>query len=226
MKLVIDDTKFLKDMENIINYSAGFLEGVHAGKRQFLNTLGYQIKDVIQDFIDVNARINPESLHHVYEWYRTGSPDARLYDITYTVSNLGLSFRSTFRQSQVVKDGSKVPFYDKAKIMEQGLPVKIKPVTAKVLAFNVGGQQVFTNKEVTVVNPGGSAAAGGFEKTFNNFFDRYFAQSFLLSSGIIKYLENPIAYKNNMRSGKIGGKSAGFQTGYRWIVSAGALTNV
>jgi hypothetical protein len=226
MKLKIDDSKFMKDMQNILDYSTGFLDGVQAGKKQFLDVLGMQIKTVLLDFIDTNARVSPETLHHVYEWYRTGSPDARLYDISYTVTNNGLSFSSSFRQSTVIKDGSKVPFYNKAKIVENGIPVRIKPVQASVLAFTVGGEQVFTKKEITVTNPGGSAAMGGFEKTFDNFFSRYFSQSFLLSSGIIRYLENPTAYKEKFNSGKNGGKLVGYETGYRWIVKAGVMNNV
>jgi hypothetical protein len=226
MKVIVDDSKFMRDVNNALEYSLGFADGIHAGKNQFLKILGENIKSTLLDFIDTNARVSPETLHHVYEWYRTGSPDARLYDIEYTVSNLGLSFRSSFRQSQVLQDGSKVPFYNKARIIEAGIPVRIKPVRSKVLAFNVDGESVFTSKEVQVNNPGGTAARGGFEKTFDNFFERYLSQSFLLSSGIIKYLENPVAFKNNFGSAKTGGRSSGFQTGYRWIVNAGVMSNV
>lgn len=226
MKLKIDDRQFINDMKNILNYSEGFIDGIHAGKKEFLNVIGEQIKESLLNFIDANARVSPETLHHVYEWYRTGSPDARLYDINYVVRNGGISFNSSFRQSIVVKDGSKVPFYNKARIIESGIPVKISPQKSSVLAFTVGGEQVFTKKDVVVNNPGGSAAHGGFEKTFDNFFERYLSQSFMLSSGIIKYLENPIAYKEKIRSGKTGGKSVGYQTGYRWIVNAGVMSSV
>ena len=226
MKLRIDDRQFIKDMNGVLSYSEGFLDGVHAGKKEFLNILGRQIRESLLNFIDANARISPEKLHHVYEWYRTGSPDARLYDITYIVRNNGISFNSSFSQSQVIRDGSKVPFYDKARIIEKGIPVKIRPVQTSVLSFEVDGTQVFTRKDVSVPAPGGTAANGGFEKTFDNFFERYLSQSFMLSSGIMKYLENPIAYKEKIRSGKTGGKSVGFQTGYRWIIGAGVMSSV
>jgi hypothetical protein len=226
MQLKIDSRKFMKDMNNILNYSTGFVEGVQSGKKDFLNIFGQQIKEALLNFIDANARVSPETLHHVYEWYRTGSPDSRLYDISYVVTSNGLSFNSSFSQSQVIKDGSKIPFYNKARIIEDGIPVKIKPVQSSVLAFTIGGEQVFTKKDIVINNPGGSAAHGGFEKTFENFFSRYLSQSFLLSSGIIRYLENPVAYKEKLNSGKNGGKSVGFQTGYRWIVSAGVMSSV
>ena len=68
MRLKIDSKKFMKDMTNILNYSEGFLEGVHSGKKEFLNLFGQQIRETLLDFIDVNARVSPETLHHVYEW--------------------------------------------------------------------------------------------------------------------------------------------------------------
>jgi hypothetical protein len=127
MKVIMNDAAFKKDMKNIMNYSIGFLEGVQAGKVKFLNNLGVMTKEILEQYIDSNARVNPEALHHIYEWSKVGSPDARLYNINYTISNLGLSFVSTFKQSTSIKDGSLVPFYNKAKIMEEGTPVTIRP---------------------------------------------------------------------------------------------------
>jgi hypothetical protein len=107
--------------------------------------------------------------------------------------------------------------------MENGIPVTIKPVLAQALAFNDNGEQVFTKKPVTVMNPGGQATTNGFEQAFDNFMNQYFTQSFLNSSGIIEYLQNPVAYKANLASGKRLGKTKGYSTGYRWIANTGAL---
>ena len=136
MITTFNSNQFKKDMNNIVNYSIGFLQGVQKGKTLFLKTLGMETVEVMKEFIDSNARVNPEMLHHIYEWSLTGSPEARLYDISYTVSNLGLSFKSSFSQSRSIKDGSRTPFYDKARIMENGIPVTIRPKTAQVLAFD------------------------------------------------------------------------------------------
>ncbi len=212
---------FRKDMNNIIDYSVGFLDGVQKGKTAFFRTLGLETVELMKEYIDSNARVNPEMLHHVYEWNQTGNPDGRLYDLDYTVSNLGLSFKSTFKQSTSIKDGSRVPFYDKARIMENGIPVVIKPKVAQALAFEVDGAEVFTKQPIEVLNPGGTAVQGGFEKIFDSFFNRYFTQAFLRTSGIAKYLENPKAYKKNLSAGKKLGKSKGIETGYRWIANAG-----
>lgn len=215
-----DDGQFAKDMNNIVNYAVGFMEGAQAGKTQLFHALAAETIEVLKQYIDSSARTDPRALHHVYEWYQTGSPQSRLYDIDYTVSRLGLSFRSTFSQSMSIKNGSKTPFYDKARIMEEGVPVTIRPKQAKVLAFEDDGRDVFTKKPITIENPGGDTA-GEFERVFDQFFIAYFTQAFLRSSGILELIQNPVAFKRNMKAGKKGGKSTGYQTGYRWIANAG-----
>lgn len=223
MKVDFDSKAFVKDMMNILDYSVGYLEGIHKGKKDFLDSVGTNTVEVLKQYLDSMARIDPAMLQHVYEWNQTGSPDARLFDITYTVSNLGLSLKSTFRQSSSIKSGSNVPFYDKARIMEDGVPVVIRPKNASVLTFDDNGEQVFTRKPISVDRPGGKEAQGGYQSAFDSFFRSYFSQAFLRSSGMAKYLESPKAYKNNMLAGKSGGKSAGVAVGYRWILEAGAM---
>ena len=116
-----------------------------------------------------------------------------------------------------------MPFYDKARIMENGIPVTIRPKYSEVLAFEENGEKIFTKKEVHIDRPGGSSVQGSFEKTFDMFFSTYFSQAFLASSGLRKYLENPIDFKAKLNAGKTGGKAVGKQTGYNWIVKAGGM---
>lgn len=221
MKPVYNSKKFKKEMNNIMNYSLGFLDGVQKGKTPFLRSLGINAVEIMKQFVDSNARVNPEMLHHIYEWNRTGSPAARLYDISFTTSNIGLSFKSSFRQSESIQDGSKAPFYDKARIIENGVAVTIRPKSSEVLAFEEDGEMVFTKKPIRVNNPGGEAAQGGFERTLDLFFDKYFSQSFLRTSGVAQYLENPEVYKKNLRAGKARGRSKGVSVGYVWVANAG-----
>jgi hypothetical protein len=223
IKLAVDTRQFRKDLNNIVEYSFGYVDGIHAGKSEFFRSLGLSISETLQKYIDSNARVNPQALNHIYEWYQVGSPNARLYDIKYTVSNLGLSFITNFKQSSSLKDGSKVPFYDKARIMEEGIPVVITPRESDVLVFEEGGETVFTKNSVNVDNPGGDATTGAFEKVIDSFFTKYFTQAFLRSSGISSYLENPVLYKKNLSSGKKSGRSKGMDVGYRWIANAGLL---
>jgi hypothetical protein len=207
-------------MNNIIQYSMGFLDGVENGKTVFLKNLGAGTIQAMAAYVDVSAKGNPNALHHVYEWYQTGSPSARLFDIDYTVSNLGLTFNSKFRQSRTLKEDSNVPFYNKASIMENGVPVTITPKKSSVLVFEQGGETIFTKNPVTVRNPGGDYVAGSFERTIDEFILKYFKQSFLRASGIYDYIKKPVLYKKNFKVGSKMGKSKGVDTGFRWIANA------
>jgi hypothetical protein len=222
-KITFDDLKFNKEMENILGYSLGFLEGVEKGKENFLRSFAPDIIRGMKDFIDSNARVDPQMYHHIYEWYQTGSANSILYNIKYRVNKNGISLNYSFSQSKSIQNGSKEPFYNKATIMENGVAVTIKPQKSNVLAFVVDGQQVFTKKEVVVSNPGGTRVKGSFEHIINLFLSSYFKQSFLQSSGIRDYLQKPLVFKTNLKSAKTGGKNLGEQVGYNWISHAGGL---
>jgi hypothetical protein len=215
------NTKSLeKQLLNITNYSIGFLDGVNKGKTLFLNNLGIEVIAVLKQYVDASARSNPKALHHIYEWYQAGSPKSRLYDFDYTVSNIGISFKSNFKQSTTFANGSSVPFYNKAKIMEEGMAVTISPKKSNVLAFEVDGEMVFTSQDVTVDNPGGTQVAGSFERVVDEFFGLYFKQSFLKASGLYSYIKKPTLYKKNFSAGARGGKAVGVSTGFKWIANA------
>lgn len=221
MRVSLNTKRFEKDLDNLVDYSLGFIEGINKGKLQFFKILGAGVIEGLGQYIDSMARMDPEAMHHVYEWYEEGSPSSRLFDLQYSVSGHGLSVNSTFRQSQSMSDGSNTPFYNKAKIMEQGIPVTIRPKRNGVLAFDINGQSVFTRKPVTVYNPGGPEVRGEFERTFDEFFKNYFTQSFLKASGLFDYLQDPQIYKKNFAQGiKRGGRNAGIKTGYTWITNA------
>jgi hypothetical protein len=221
MKIKLDTKQFMKDMNNIISYSNGFLDGIESGKTIFFKNLGENMSEILKQYIDSAARSNPDMLHHIYEWYQEGNPGARLYDINYISTSSGLSFGASFRQSSSIANGSKVPFYDKARIIENGLPVTIKPINARVLAFNDNGEQVFTPNPVTVLQPGGIEAQGGFEKIWNEFFKIYISQSFLDVTGLRQYFKDPAVYKRQLNAGKKFGRTAGFSAGLRWMSNAG-----
>jgi hypothetical protein len=217
MKLVVDDKKFMQEMNNFVAYAQGFLDGTKIGKPKLLRNLGEELKQMVAEYIDTSARLNPSALHHVYEWYQTGSSAARLFDIKYQVVGGGLSIDSTFSQSTSIPNGSKTPFYDKARIMESGVPVTINPVSSQALAFEQDGKTVFASGPVTVENPGGDDVAGSFEATFKEFFALYSSQSILLASGLGTQLKNPVAFKANANAGKRGGYSTGVRVGQTWI---------
>lgn len=215
------DKKFAKEMDNLVKYSYGFIEGAHSGKRIFMATFGEKVKEILSQFIDSMARQDPSSLHHVYEWYQAGNPGARLFDINYTVSNLGLSLNATFRQSTSIKNGSTVPFYNKAFVMENGIGVTITPRQADVLVFEDDGNTVFTKGPVNIENPGGENVEGSFQRAFDLFVNSYFAQSFLQIVGVNKKFSSMSTYKQYLKSGIKVGKSAGVTAGFKWITNLG-----
>lgn len=223
MIVTFDTSKIVNELKNIAEYSIGFLDGAEAGKTEFLNNFGSSIIESLKNFVDTNARISPETLHHVYEWYRTGSPEARLFDIDYIIRDNTLSFNYTFSQSQSYSKNSTKPFYDKARVMEEGTPVIIKPRPNGVISFDNDGEQVFTRKPVMVQNPGGQGVERGFENALDTFFNSYFTQSFIVSSGLEEHFGTAKEYKNNFVAGSKQGKSLGFRIGYQWVSKGGKI---
>jgi len=214
-----DSKSFAREMKMITDYAYGFVQGARSGQKVLIDQIGRTAVEILGEFIDSNARANSDALHHVYEWGQSGSPAARLFDLQYSTYGGGLTISSSFRQSSSIKKGSNVPFYDKARIMEQGIPVRIKPVRAQALRFEDDGEEVFTKKPVTVDNPGGSQVEGNFKETIDMFFNNYFSQAFLQVSGISQILNDVVTFSKNLPRAKSGGRSAGYDVGYRWIAA-------
>lgn len=221
IKVKTDSKKFFRDMEQLTDYALGFLDGAKSGAPRLEENMGKDVVEALKKFIDSNARVNPETLHHVYEWHKAGSPESRLFEISYSSGSSGLTINATLSQSKSIKAGSRTPFYDKARIMESGIPVTIAPRRTEVIAFEKDGEMVFTKKPFTVDAPGGPMVSGSFEKIFDSFFDNYFTQSYLRSSGILDHIKNPSSFGKNLRQAKVGGRSAGSRVGYNWITQTG-----
>jgi len=211
-----DTKQFSKDMKNLTEYAVGFLDGAKRGKVELLKDVGERTKEILYQYIDASARVDQASLHHVYEWYQTGSPEARLFDLQYSAAAGSLSMNATFTQSRSIKNGSNVPFYNKAAIMERGISVVVRPRVAQALRFEEDGQEVFTKSPVLIQNPGGSSVAGSFNRVFSEFFERYFTQSFMEVSGLADRIRNTSAFVKNFNRGRTGGKGLGNEVGYRW----------
>lgn len=220
MKVDLKLDNLMLTLNNSVQYSNGFLEGIEKGKSIFFGKLGDGVITALGAYIDAMARSDREALHHVYEWYQEGVKTSRLFDLNYAMTKMGLSINGTFRQSTTISKDATKPFYDKARIMEQGIPVTITPSGNGVLRFNDGGQEVFTKRPVTINNPGGDDVAGSFERVFDEFMQNYFRQSFLNASGLYDYLRNPKVYKRNFAAGAKNGKAIGVRTGFSWITNA------
>ena len=224
MKIVIEDSQFLKDLKNVVNYSEGFLNGAQKGSNIFLEKIANQIQAIAEEYVDTMARVDPASLHHVYEWYQVGNANARLFEITSIVKSGKINFTANFLNSVSIANGAKMPFYDKASVMESGMPVTIAPKNSQVLVFNSNGMPVFTKKEVVVEKPGGDVQ-GKFEDTFKEFFNTYLYDNLFDITGSRNSLSKPKEFSDKFKSGKINGRAAGISAGYEWISKAGG-TNV
>ena len=221
--VLFDDEQFNKDMRNIMNYSEGFVEGIESGKGLFLKEIADTSSKIFEEFVDQQARIDPQMYHHIYEWYQEGNPIARLFNIEHTQKKNEIIFNGVFKQSTSIKIGSNVPFYNKAEIMENGITVTIAPKNSDVLAFNIGNETIFVSRPETIDNPGGNRVQHAFQNIFRLFFEQHFTESVLKMTGISKYLSNAKVFNDNFRNAKNFGKEKGLEIGYNWIVKAGIL---
>ena len=204
-------------MNNLTAYANGFIDGAQMSKGIALENMGSQVSEVVGQYIDSIAAANPEALHHVYEWGQTGISSARLFELGYSVSGKGLSINSTFTQSRSMQEGSNTPFYDKASVMENGIPVTISPKNKTTLVFQQDGQTIYTKKDVVVSRPGGSAVAGSFENTFNDVVNVYISQAIFDVTDVGLSIKNTRIFKDNIKRGVSGGRSVGIATGKKWI---------
>ena len=163
-----------------IYYQAEVVSKITTNKQFQARFQSVIFKQLQQDFglyIDAQARVNPQSLHHVYEWNKVGNSGSRLFKLNVTERN-GLSFKlgSTFLMSKSPVPNSfgkkKYIFKNKASVMESGMPVVITPRASKRLVFETSTGVVYMpiGASVTVTRPGGGKATGRFQIAYARFF--------------------------------------------------------
>jgi hypothetical protein len=168
-------------------------------KALFTKTIFDQIDTDFGNYIDALARSRPKSLHHVYEWKRSGSKTARLFKLN-RISENGLSFRVNY---EFLPSRSMVPsasgkrkhmFSGKASAMESGKPLVIRPKNAERLVFEIDGETVFMPKgqSVTVRRPGGSAATNQFTLAHSRFFSGRLVNESIKKSGFQRIFNSSI----------------------------------
>ena len=161
-----------------------------AFEKKFQSVIFKQIEEDFGLYVDSQARMNPKSLHHVYEWNKTGNKSARLFKIN-VLSTDGLSFKigSKFllSKSAVPNEFSKRKhvFTSKASVMEAGMPLTIRPRYAERLVFETSTGVVYMPKgaSVTVTRPGGGKATGRFQIAYAQFFTGNLVNSAIKKSG-------------------------------------------
>jgi len=200
-------TEFNKTMQEALGYSRGFLAGVEANETLFNQQLAEVIKEAFYKYLDSTARLDPDRLHHMYEWGQVGVDSARLFKMEAFTGRQSIRFVTEFMQSTSVSPTANEPFVNKADVMESGTMVTITPRGEGPLVFEGDdGDMVFTNEEVTIDNPGGNVA-GQFAATAREFFTNYLDQALLRE--LIKELQNPVEFAQGW------GKGMNYGTGQR-----------
>lgn len=207
--------------QDIIRNVNGYIEGVAVAprNRDTDNEIGRAVTTIAQKslskFIDSEARLSPQSLHHVYEWNQTGKPLGRLWKVSGAYKSGAIILSSEFRQSRTfvpIKNGTvrRSKFVYKAKVMEAGKPVRITAKSADALFFySSSGEPVFIPKGryVTVRTPGGRYVKGAYQKTLNRFVTSSRLMVDIAESGMVKRLEDAQALAGRQMPISVSGKN-------------------
>ena len=183
-------------------YNAHVIAGLEKNKtfhNKFKSIVYGQINKDFGEYIDANARTKPKSLHHVYEWNKTGQKAARLFRLNFINSD-GLSFKVDYElmPSKTFVPNSqsrkKYKFENKAYVMESDMPVIISPSSSKRLVFESHGVTVFMPKgaSVTVKRPGGSGVKNQFGLAYSIFFSGQLVNSSIKKSGFQKIFNSGV----------------------------------
>ena len=176
-----------------IYYQAQVISKLTTNKQfqnKFQSVIFKQIDEDFGAYVDSQARMNPKSLHHVYEWNKAGNKGGRLFNLN-ILSTDGLSFKV---KSNFLPSKSSVPnsfgkrrhvFINKASVMEAGMPLIIRPKSAERLVFETSTGVVYMPKgaSVTVTRPGGGKATGRFQIAYAQFFTGNLVSSSIKRSG-------------------------------------------
>lgn len=215
LRVKVDSKQVNKILGNTVKYSYGFLEGIDMEEIVFNQRLAEYTVDVLNKYIDSNARMNPSAFHHIYEWNQVGQESARLFKLTPKVSKRIITITGNFLKSKSPNDDGYV-FYNKAEIMENGISLTIEPKNSEVLVFEDNGETVFTANSVYVAHPGGEAVEGSFAQIVEEFFASYFTNAFL--APLLKDLATPDEYERMFSAGaRGGGNRIGIVAGKKYL---------
>lgn len=215
----INAKPFIDVLKNTVAYSQAFLQESKQLQSKVSEGIADESIDGFYDYLDMLARVHPDMLHHVYEWGEVGNPEARLFELKRIASGNKQIVSSEFLPSRTVEEGSNEPFVDKARIMEDGIPVVIDTVNAEALFFEIDGEEYFRTGPIIIENPGGEATRGSFVRAFEEFYGSYFQNVYLKSIPKYKALGRATAFAKNFGAVKRGNaRSAGKAAARSWLL--------
>jgi hypothetical protein len=222
MKASFNTKKFTQTVTNIVDYSKGFVDSAKVNEKRLSIGISELSIDAFYEYLDGLARSHPGMLHHVYEWGQVGNPFSRLFELKTQVASRNVTISADFLYSDSISETSNEPFYNKAEVMEEGIPVVINEVQAKALFFEIDGEEFFRTGPIVIANPGGAATRGSFVKAFNEFYGVYFQEVFLKSIRFYDKMKNPKEYQKSIRSAAKGKNAYGLgkRAALSWIEGA------
>lgn len=209
-------------LKNIIDYSEGFIKETKAKESTVTKKLAQTSIDAFYDYLDGLARTNPGMLHHIYEWGQVGNPAERLVELKAIFAGSEAEIDADFLQSSTVPEGGTEPFYEKATVMEEGIPVTIQATEAKAMFFEYQGQEFFRVGPIVIENPGGEGVRGSFVNAFEEFYNNYFEEVYLRAIRFYDHFSKAPGYKQNFgkaSKASAGAESIGRATALKWIMS-------
>lgn len=217
-----DVSGLTRTLRKTVGYSQGFIKELKENEPNLTGKVGDLSIDVFYEYLDGLARNHPGMLHHVYEWGQVGDPFGRLYELKQALSRNSSTITADFLYSNSVSDSGTTPFYDKARVMEEGNPVVVTEKDAKVLFFQIDGQEFFRHGPIFIANPGGSEVRGAFLNAFNEFYTKYFSDFYLKSIGFYDHFSSPQEFVKNFASAVNGNSPdmSGRKAALSWIAKA------
>lgn len=216
-----DSKEAMKMLNNIVDYTNGFIKETEAKESTIASRLAEVSIEGFYDYLDGLARTNPGMLHHIYEWGAVGNPGARLVELKKRLGARSADIEAEFLASSSVPEGGSEPFYEKAEIMEEGIPVTVQAVQAKAMFFQIGGEEFFRTGPIVIENPGGEATRGSFVKAFEEFYNNYFEDVYLRAIRFYDHFENPREFTTNASRAirSAGAEGIGRTTALKWIMT-------
>lgn len=206
---VLDDGGTVQKIASVIFYQTSVLvEFVNSVpvQKAFRDKLFNQISFDLGEYMDMQARSKPKSLHHVYEWGSTGSKEARLFKIVKTKDE-GFDFSFSYK---FLNSKSKVPnnfgrqhiFKNKAIVMESGRGVIVSPKKATRLVFEIDGRVIFMKpgKSVKVRYPGGKMTNKSFASHYRKFTKGQLIKESIAKSGVPTMMKRIVFQSMNIPS--------------------------
>lgn len=215
MTVSFDITDLINKMNNVVQYTEGFLVETQKQRAKLNKELGEYVVNLLGKYIDSLAKASPESLHHVYEWGQVGQESGRLFEFDMTASATSVEIFGVFLESSSVAPTGTEPFVDKARIMESGISVTIAPKNAEALVFEDDGETVFVSTSVTVDHPGGEAVVGSFSAAIESFFNTYVTKQVLMP--LLNKMASATDYKKYFGAGAKSGRRVGQTAGRRYM---------